>query len=171
GVPGMSHVMNGWIQAALTTPVFIWSGWFFLRRWWRSISERDPNMFTLTVTGTGAAFLYSIAALLLGDRFPAAVQTSHGAPLYFEATAFITTIALLGQILGQRAHARTDAAIRGLMNLTPPLARRIDAEGNETDVPLRDVRIGDRLRVRPGENLPVDGTVFAGKGEVDEAML
>jgi len=160
-----------WTQLALTTPVFFWSGAFFIRRWWKSIRERDTNMFTLTVTGTGAAYLYSVAAVLFGDRFPPALHTAHGVPLYFEATAFITTIVLLGQILEQRAHARTDAAIRGLMALAPKTAHRLGADDREEDVPLDTVQPGDRLRVRPGEHIPVDGTLADGASEIDESML
>ncbi|HEY0946364.1 MAG TPA: copper-translocating P-type ATPase [Opitutaceae bacterium] len=165
--PGLS----GWLQLGLTTPVFFWSGWFFLRRWWRSIIERDTNMFTLTVTGTGAAYFYSVAAVLFGDAFPPALRSAHGVPLYFEAAAVITTIVLLGQILEQRAHARTDAAIRALMNLTPPLAHRIDRDGREEDVPLEHIHVGDTLRVRPGEKVPVDGRILEGASALDESML
>ena len=105
--------LNGWLQLALTTPVFFWSGRFFIGRWWKSLRELDTNMFTLTVTGTGAAYFYSVFAVLFGDHFPASLHLqSHGVPLYFEAAAFITTIVLLGQILEQRAHARTDGAGR-----------------------------------------------------------
>jgi Cu+-exporting ATPase len=163
--------VNGWMQLVLTTPVFFWSGWFFIRRWWKSLQERDLNMFTLIVTGTGAAYVYSVAAVFFGDRFPASLHLeNHGVPLYFEATAFITTIVLLGQILEQRAHARTDAAIRALMDLAPTLAHRVRA-GREEDVSLDDIAIGDLLRVRPGEKIPVDGTLTEGASDVDEAML
>ncbi len=163
--------MSGWLQLLLTTPVFFWSGAPFLRRWWKSLRERDPNMFTLTVTGTGAAYFYSAAAVFLAPLFPAAYQTQHGVPLYFEATAFITTIVLLGQILEQRAHARTDAAIRALMQLAPKIAHRVNPDGTETDVPVDTVQPGDLLRVRPGENLPVDGVLTSGAAEIDESML
>jgi Cu+-exporting ATPase len=133
---GLDPRLPGWLQLALTTPVFFWCGAFFIRRWWKSLRELDPNMFTLTVTGTGAAYFYSLAAVLFGERFPDSFHTSHhGVPLYFEGTAFITTIVLLGQILEQRAHARTDAAIRALMELAPAIAHRV-AEGREEDVPL-----------------------------------
>ena len=163
--------LNGWLQFAFTTPVFFWSGWFFIRRWWKSIKERDFNMFTLIVTGTGAAYVYSAAAVLFGHRFPASLHLEdHGVPLYFEAAAFITTIVLLGQILEQRAHARTDAAIRALMDLAPALAHRV-RDGHEEDVSLDDIAIGDLLRVRPGEKIPVDGTLTEGSSDVDEAML
>lgn len=163
--------LDGWLQLALTTPVFFWAGAPFIRRWWKSIRERDSNMFTLTVTGTGAAYFYSAAAVLMAAHFPASLRGPHGIPLYFEATAFITTIVLLGQILEQRAHARTDEAIRGLMNLAPKTAHRLRPDGTEEDVPVGEVHVGDRLRVRPGENLPVDGTLEEGRAEIDESML
>jgi Cu+-exporting ATPase len=173
-VPGLAHAINprvsGWLQFLLTTPVFFWSGAPFIRRWWISLRERDTNMFTLTVTGTGAAYGYSVAALLFGDRFPATLRGAHGVPLYFEAAAVITTIVLIGQILEQRAHARTDAAIRALMDLAPAIAHRV-RDGREEDVPLEMVVPGDRLRVRPGEKVPVDGRVTVGDSHVDESML
>ena len=173
-VPGLRHVvdprLSGWLQLALTTPVFFWSGAPFLRRWWVSLRERDTNMFTLIVTGTGAAYFYSVAAVLFGDRFPAALRGMHGVPLYFEAAAVITTIVLIGQILEQRAHTRTDAAIRALMDLAPATAHRMHND-HEEDVPLDAVVPGDLLRVRPGEKLPVDGCVTEGESNVDESML
>lgn len=173
--PGLVHGMGrgaaAWAQLILTTPVFFWCGSFFIRRWWTSIRDRDPNMFTLTVTGTGAAYVYSVFAVLLGDSFPAALRTAHGAPLYFEAAAFITTVVLLGQILEQRAHARTDAAIRALMDLAPRLAHRVGPDGAESDVSLGSVQPGDLLRVRPGEHVPVDGALEEGASELDESML
>ena len=163
--------LNGWLQLALTTPVFFWSGRFFIGRWWKSLRELDTNMFTLTVTGTGAAYFYSVFAVLFGDHFPASLHLqSHGVPLYFEAAAFITTIVLLGQILEQRAHARTDAAIRALIDLAPTTAHRI-RNGYEEDIPLADITVNDTLRVRPGEKIPVDGTLTGGTSDVDEAML
>ncbi len=172
--PALAHRLDprvsGWLQFALATPVFFWSGAPFIRRWWYSLRERDTNMFTLIVTGTGAAYLYSTAALLFGDRFPASLRGAHGVPLYFEATAVITAIVLVGQILEQRAHARTDAAIRALINLAPKTAHRV-RDGREEDVPLESVVPGDFLRVRPGENVPVDGRVTEGDSSVDEAML
>ncbi len=173
-VPGLAHVVPAkaaaWIEFVLATPVFFWCGAPFIRRWWVSLRERDTNMFTLIVTGTGAAYFYSVAALLFGERFPSSLRGIHGVPLYFEAAAVITTIVLIGQILEQRAHARTDAAIRALMNLTPKTAHRL-REGREEDVPLDEVGPGDRLRVRPGEKVPVDGRVAEGASDVDESML
>jgi Cu+-exporting ATPase len=162
---------SAWVQFALTTPVFFWCGAPFIRRWWKSIVERDTNMFTLTVTGTGAAYFYSLAAVIFWENFPPQYFSHHGGPIYFEGTAFITTIVLLGQILEQRAHARTDAAIRTLMDLAPKLAHRLDANGTEEDVAAASIQPGDRLRVRPGEHLPVDGVLLEGGAEVDESML
>ena len=181
-VPGLRELLpsprvSGWLQLALTTPIFFWSGRFFIRRWWKSLRELDPNMFTLTVTGTGAAYFYSVAAVLFGEHFPASLRGgahTHGggaAPLYFEAAAVITAVVLLGQILEQRAHSRTDAAIRALMALAPNTAHRVRADGTEEDVPLEQVAVGDLLRVRPGENIPVDGRLAEGAAEIDESML
>ena len=173
-IPGLTHVvhprLSGWLQGVLTTPVFFWCGAPFLHRWWVSLRDRDTNMFTLVVTGTGAAYGYSVAALLFGDRLPATLRGAHGAPLYFEAAAVITTIVLIGQILEQRAHARTDVAIRALMELAPATAHRL-RDGREEDVPLDAVVRGDLLRVRHGEKVPVDGRVTEGGSDVDESML
>ncbi len=163
--------LSGMLQLLLTTPVFFWSGLPFIRRWWKSLVERDTNMFTLTVTGTGAAYIYSTVAVLLSHRFPDVFHGPHGVPLYFEATAVTTTIVLLGQIIEQRAHARTDLAIRALMNLTPKFAHRVAANGLETEVPVAEVRIADVLRVRPGETIPVDGVLLTGVTSIDESML
>ena len=163
--------LSAWAQLLLTTPVFFWCGAYFIRRWWTSLRDRDTNMFTLTVSGTGAAYFFSVFAVFFGEKFPPAFLTTHGVPLYFEATAFITTIVLLGQILEQRAHARTDAAIRALMDLAPPVAHRLTENGGEEDVPLSAITPGNQLRVRPGEHIPVDGTVANGGSEVDESML
>ena len=163
--------LSAWLQFALTTPVFFWAGAPFIGRWWKSIREREANMFTLTVTGTGAAYFYSAATVLFAPFFPADLRGEHGLPLYFEAAAFITTIVLLGQIIEQRAHARTDAAIRALMQLAPSTAHRVNPDGAEVDVPVASVQPGDLLRVRPGENLPVDGVIAEGRAEIDESML
>ena len=163
--------LSGWLQLTLTTPIFFWAGAPLNGRWWKSIRERDANMFTLTVTGTGAAYGFSVAALLLAPLFPVAYHGEHGVPLYFEAVAFITCIVLLGQILEQRAHARTDAAIRALMSLAPAQAHRLRPDGTEEDVAIGALQAGDRLRVRPGESLPVDGELLEGDAEINEAML
>ncbi len=167
----LPSTLSGWLQCAFTTPIFFWCGAPFIRRWWKSLRERDPNMFTLIVTGTGAAYFYSAAAVIFAPHVPAFYHAGHNLPLYFEAVAFITTIVLLGQILEQRAYARTDAAIRGLMDLAPKIAHRLAADGAEHDIPVADVHPGDRLRVRPGENLPVDGVLLDAIAELDESML
>jgi Cu+-exporting ATPase len=167
----LTMLQSAWIQFVLTTPVFFWAGAPFIRRWWKSIRERDPNMFTLTVTGTGAAYGYSAGVVLAWDHLPARFFSHHGAALYFEGTAFITTVVLLGQIIEQRAHARTDAAIRALMHLTPKIAHRVNASGVEEDVAVAEVHPGDSLRVRPGEHIPVDGVLLDGAAEIDESML
>ena len=173
--PGFFHRLDArvlaWTQLALTTPIFFWAGAPLNRRWWNSIRTFDPGMWTLIITGTGAAYFFSVFATIFGDRLPATLQTAHGPPLYFEAVAFITIVVLLGQILEQRAHARTDAAIRALMDLAPKIAHRIGADGREADVPVDSVQPGDRLRVRPGENIPVDGALAEGASEIDESML
>lgn len=169
--PGLGAQANGWLQAALTTPVFWWSGWFFLKRFVRSWRTFDFNMFTLTVTGTGAAYLYSLFALLRPETIPTALSHSGHPPLYFESAAMITTLVLVGQILEQRAHARTGDAIRALVALAPPTASRIAADETEQVVPLDAVRIGDILRVRPGERIPTDGIVRMGASSIDESML
>jgi Cu+-exporting ATPase len=164
--------VSGWVQWALATPVFFWSGWFFLRRFATSWAGLDFNMFTLTVLGTGAAYGFSTLAVLAPHALAGALASAHGAgpPLFFEATAVTTTIVLFGQILEQRAHARTGDAVRALLELAPPVATRTSEAGDES-IPVEDVRPGDRLRVRPGERVPVDGGVEAGESAVDESML
>ena len=159
-VLSMAGMESGWIQLLCATPVFFWCGAPFLRLWWRSWRTLDLTMWSLIVTGTGAAYVYSTAALV----------SRSGTPLYFEATAVTTAIVLLGQILEQRAHARTDAAIRGLLDLAPPRAHRLHGD-REEDVPVSEVKVGDRLRVRPGEKVPVDGRLLEGASDVDESML
>jgi Cu+-exporting ATPase len=160
-----------WVELILTTPIFFWAGAPLNRRWWYSVRHRDTNMFTLIVTGTGAAYVFSVLATVFSERMPPAFRTAHGIPLYFEAVAFITTIVLLGQILEQRAHARTDAAIRGLMNLAPKTAHRLRADGQEEDVAVDLIRPADAMRVRPGESVPVDGVIIDGVSELNESML
>ncbi len=176
------HVLNlghwldpqsmNWLQLALATPVVLWCGGPFFERGWRSLQTRNLNMFTLIAMGTGVAWTYSVAATLIPGAFPAAFRTSGGAvPVYFEAAAVITVLVLLGQVLELRARARTGGAIRALLNLAPKQARRIEADGSEKDVPLEAVAAGDRLRVRPGEAIPVDGEVLEGQSAVDELMV
>lgn len=167
---GLSSVQSGWLQAMLTTPVVLWSGWFFIRRFWASWLSLDFNMFTLTVTGTGAAYLFSLFALLFPSLLPAHFFHSGDLPLYFEAAATITTLVLVGQIIEQRAHARTGEAIHALLDLAPKLATRVFGDTEET-IPADSVVIGDALRVRPGEKIPVDGVLSTGTSSVDESML
>ncbi len=162
--------INGWLQFAFTTPVFWWSGWFFILRFARSWRGLDFNMFTLTVLGTGAAYVFSLATLLFPNLFPHTDDHAGGPALYFEAAAVITTIVLLGQVLEQRAQARTGEAVRALLDLTPPKATRL-AGGREEEIPIEQVEVGDKLRVRPGERVPVDGIVTDGASAVDESML
>jgi len=173
-LPGFEFIghatWNGPLQWLLATPIFLWSGQPFLRRWWKSIRERDPNMFTLVVSGTGAAYVYSCAALFLGRYFPETLRGTHGVPLYFEVCGVTTAIVLLGQILEQRANGRTESALQALLALAPPLAHRV-SDGLEEDIPLGEVRVGDLLRIRPGEAVPVDGLVAEGRSEIDESML
>jgi len=161
-----------WIQLALCAPIVLWAGLPFLRRGWTSVRTRHLNMFTLVALGVGAAFLYSVVATLAPGAFPPTFGGMHGVvPVYYEAAGIVVTLVLLGQVLELRARAATGKAIRALMDLSPKSARRIAADGTETDVPLSDVAVEDRLRVRPGEAIPVDGKVIEGRSSVDESML
>ena len=162
----------GWVQFALATPVVLWGGLPFFERGWASVVHRSPNMFTLIAIGTGAAFVYSLAALFFPQAFPASFRGHTGeAALYFEAAAVITTLVLLGQILELRARSQTSSAIRELLGLAPKTARVIDADGGERDVAVDGLEIGAMLRVRPGEKIPVDGEIVEGKSSVDESMV
>src|SRR6266480_2359988 len=176
-LPGMpvQHALPAgwlpWIELLLATPVVLWGGWPFFQRGWSSIVNRSTNMFTLIALGTGAAYAYSVAATLAPGIFPASFREMDGMPpVYFEAAAAITTLVLLGQVLELRARSRTGAAIRALLDLTPKTAR-ILRDGSEQDIPLEQVQPGDRLRVRPGEKIPVDGMVLEGRSAVDESMI
>jgi P-type Cu+ transporter len=161
-----------WIELALATPVVLWGGWPFFQRGWTSIVNRSTNMFTLIAMGTGVAYLYSLIATVFPQIFPAAFRGMNGQPdIYFEAAAAITTLVLLGQVLELRARSRTSAAIRALLDLSPKTARLITSDDAEKDVPLEIVKPGDRLRVRPGEKIPVDGDVLDGTSAVDESMI
>src|ERR1700737_2877255 len=161
-----------WIELALATPVVLWGGWPFFQRFWASLVNRSPNMFTLIGLGTGAAYLDSLIATIFPQMFPASFRDMHGAvPVYFEAAAVITTLVLLGQVLELRARQRTSGAIRALLNLAPQQAHRIAADGSERDILLGEVQRGDHLRVRPGERIPVDGTILEGGSTVDESMV
>ncbi len=162
----------GWLELLLATPVVLWGGWPFFVRGWQSLLSHNLNMFTLVGLGTGVAYGYSLVATLLPDLFPASFRDQHGeVAVYFEAAAVIVTLVLLGQVLELRARKRTGAAIRALLGLAPKTARRIGTDGSESDVPLDKVKTGDRLRVRPGEKVPVDGEVIEGNSAVDESMI
>jgi P-type Cu+ transporter len=162
----------GWIELALATPVVLWGGWPFFERGWASVVHRSPNMFTLIAMGSGAAYLYSIVAVAAPGLFPASFRDSLGnLGLYFEAAAVITVLVLVGQVLELRARSQTGGAIQALLGLAPKTARRISPSGQETDVPLSEVAVGDLLRIRPGEKIPVDGVVVEGQSSVDESMV
>lgn len=162
----------GWVQLILATPAVLWAGWPFFERGGRSIVTRNLNMFTLIAIGTGTAYVYSVVATIVPDIFPPSFRHSHGqVGVYFEAAAVITVLVLLGQVMELRARSRTSAAIRSLLNLAPKTARRFREDGTEVDVALDLVRPGDRLRVRPGEGIPVDGVVIEGTSSVDESMI
>lgn len=164
--------LSVWIQFALATPVVLWAGWPFFERGWASLRTRHLNMFTLIAMGTGVAWSYSVVATLAPGIFPAAFRAADGTvAVYFEAAAVITVLVLLGQVLELRARERTSGAIRALLNLAPATARRITENGGEEEVPLDRVAVGDRLRVRPGEKVPVDGVVEEGRSAVDESMV
>jgi Cu+-exporting ATPase len=161
-----------WIQFALATPVVLWAGAPFFERMWASFVNRSPNMFTLIGVGTGAAYGYSVAATLTPGIFPPSFRTADGSiAVYFEPAAVIVTLVLLGQVLELRARSRTGSAIRALLGLAPKTARLVSAGGEERDVPLEQVHPGDLLRVRPGEKVPVDGSVIEGRSSVDEALI
>ena len=162
---------QSWIELALSLPVVLWAGRPFFARGLQSIVHRSPNMWTLIGLGTGAAFVYSVIATLAPQVFPASFQAMGRVAVYFEAAVVIISLTLLGQLLELKARSQTSAAIKSLLGLAPKTARRIDEQGQESDVPLSHVHVGDLLRVRPGEKVPVDGTVVEGRSAVDEAML
>ena len=177
-VPGLpldgmfSAPIWGWAELVLASPVVLWGGWPFFQRGWKSIVTLKLNMFTLIAIGVGVAYVYSLVAAALPDIFPAAFRTEEGAvDRYFEAAAVITTLVLLGQVLELRARSQTSAAIRALLDLAPKMAHLLRDDGNEEDVPLERVVQGNRLRVRPGEKVPVDGVVLEGSSAVDESMM
>jgi P-type Cu+ transporter len=168
----VSPQTSNWIQLVLATPVVLWAGWPFFERGWASVRSGNLNMFTLIAMGTGVAWAYSIVATVLPGLFPPALRTLHGAvPVYFEAAAVITVLVLLGQVLELKARERTSGAIRALLDLTPKRARRIRPDGSDEEVDLAAVLAGDRLRVRPGESVPVDGALLEGRSSVDESMV
>jgi Cu+-exporting ATPase len=162
---------RSWMELVLTTPVVAWAAWPFFVRWAQSIANRSPNMWTLIGTGVGAAYLYSVAATVMPDVFPPSFHEHGRVGVYFEAAAVIVSLTLLGQILELRARSSTSAAIKALLRLAPPVARRLRADGSDEEVPLDAVQAGDRLRVRPGDKVPVDGEVLEGHSNVDESLL
>ncbi len=169
---GVSASSSTWIQFLLGTPVVLWCGWPLLERAWASIRNRSLNMFSLIGLGVTAAYGYSLAASFAPGIFPAGLRDPHGStPVYFEAAAVITVLVLLGQVLELRAREHTGSAIRALLKLAPKTARRLRADGTDEEIPIEQVRIGDRLRVRPGEAVPVDGSVTDGRSAVDESMV
>jgi len=163
--------VSNWIQLVLATPVVLWAGKPFFERGWQSLKTRNLNMFTLIAMGTGVAWLYSIVATLVPNIFPETFQQDGTVAVYFEAAAVITALVLLGQVLELKAREQTGGAIRALLDLAPKTARRIDADGNEEDIELEHIHVGDLLRVRPGEKVPLDGVVVEGKSAVDESMV
>ncbi|HEY0309758.1 MAG TPA: heavy metal translocating P-type ATPase [Luteimonas sp.] len=160
-----------WIELVLATPVVLWAGWPFFERWLQSIRNRSPNMWTLIGTGVGAAYAYSVVATVAPGVFPASFHEHGRVGVYFEAAAVIVSLTLLGQLLELRARSKTSAAIKALLGLAPKTARRLRDDGDEEDIPLAHVHVGDRLRVRPGEKVPVDGVVLEGRSSLDESML
>jgi Cu+-exporting ATPase len=168
----LGHGVKNWLEFALATPVVLWGGWPFFVRAVQALGHRTANMFTLIALGTGAAWAFSVVATVAPELFPAGFRDAHGAvPVYFEAAAVIVTLVLLGQVLELRARRQTGSAIRALLGLSPKTARRVRPDGADEDIPLGDVQVGDRLRVRPGEKVPVDGEVVEGRSAVDESMV
>ncbi len=163
---------SNWLQMGLATPVVLWAGWPFFQRGWQSLVTRHLNMFTLIAMGTGVAWIYSVVATVFPDVFPGTFRSGEGSvAVYFEAAAVITVLVLLGQVLELRAREQTGGAIRALLDLAPKVARRVNADGTDEDIGLDLVIVGDRLRVRPGEKIPVDGTLLEGRSSVDESMI
>ncbi|MFZ0589897.1 MAG: heavy metal translocating P-type ATPase [Bryobacteraceae bacterium] len=162
---------EGWLEFVFAAPVVVWGGWPFFERGWASVKTRNLNMFTLIAMGTGTAFLFSVAALLFPQLIPQTFRSGSGElPLYFEPAAVITTLVLLGQVLELRARSQTSSALRSLLGLTPKMARVVEG-GNDRDMPIEKIKVGDLLRVRPGEKVPVDGVVVDGNSWVDESMV
>jgi Cu+-exporting ATPase len=176
-VPGLnlhqfiSPQLSIWVQFLLATPAVLWAGWPFFARGWASVRNRSLNMFSLIALGIGTAYLYSLAATFAPGLFPENLRHDGVIPVYYEAAAVITVLVLLGQVLELRAREQTGDAIRALLNLAPKTARRIRADGGDEDVPLEMIQVGDRLRVRPGDRVPVDGAVIEGRSAIDESMV
>lgn len=167
----LSTTARTWLELVLSAPVVLWAGWPFFQRWAQSIANRSPNMWTLIGTGVGAAFGYSLVATFAPELFPASFREHGRVGVYYEAAAIIVSLTLLGQVLELKARSSTSAAIKALLGLAPKTARRLRDDGTEEDIPLTHVHVGDRLRVRPGEKVPVDGVVLEGRSPVDESML
>lgn len=163
--------IQSWIELALSLPIVFWAGWPFFTRGWQSVVNRSPNMWTLIGLGTGAAFIYSVVATIAPQVFPDSFLSMGRVAVYFEASAVIISLTLLGQVLELKARSQTSAAIKSLLGLAPKTARRIRDDGSEEDVPLTHVHVGDLLRIRPGEKVPVDGVITEGNSAVDESML
>jgi Cu+-exporting ATPase len=175
-IPGLSNIVGGpwnpWVQLALSSPVVLWAGWPFFERGWKSLLTMKLNMFTLIAIGTGAAYSYSVVAILLPGAFPEGFRGADGrVAIYLEAAAVIITLVLLGQVMELRARERTSGALRALLDLAPKTARRLTEDGGEEEIDLAAVHIGDRLRVRPGEGIAVDGEILDGHSAVDESMI
>lgn len=167
----MDMAVQSWVELVIASPIVLWAGWPFFSRGWLSVVNRSPNMWTLIGLGTGAAFVYSVVATFTPQVFPDSFVSMGRVAVYFEAAAVIISLTLLGQVLELKARSQTSAAIKSLLGLAPKTARRIRADGSEEDVPLNHVHVGDTLRVRPGEKVPVDGLVTEGSSAVDESML
>ena len=167
----MDMTVQSWIELALSLPIVLWAGWPFFSRGWQSVVNRSPNMWTLISLGTGSAFVYSVVATIVPQVFPISFISMGRVAVYFEAAAVIISLTLLGQILELKARSKTSTAIKSLLGLAPKTARCIQADGSESDVPLTHVHVGDLLRIRPGEKIPVDGRVTEGGSAVDESML
>jgi len=168
----MSGTTSNWIQLVLATPVVLWAGWPFFERGWASVKSRNLNMFTLIAMGTGVAWIYSIIATLVPQVFPASFRGDGGAvPVYFEAAAVIVVLVLLGQMLELKARERTGGAIKALLGLAPKTAHRIDDNGDAEEIAIEDIQVGDLLRIRPGDKVPVDGVVTEGSSHIDESMV
>ncbi|MDL1863629.1 copper-translocating P-type ATPase [Betaproteobacteria bacterium PRO5] len=167
----MDMTQQSWVELVLSLPVVLWAGWPFFLRGWQSVYNRSPNMWTLISLGTGAAFIYSVVATVAPQVFPASFMSMGRVGVYFEAAVVIISLTLLGQVLELKARSQTSAAIKSLLGLAPKTARRLRVDGSEEDVPLSHVHVGDLLRIRPGEKVPVDGVVFEGSSSVDESML
>jgi len=167
----MDMAVQSWVELGLATPIVLWAGWPFFTRCWQSVVNHSPNMWTLIGLGTGAAFVYSVVATVAPQVFPVSFVSMGRVAVYFEAAAVIISLTLLGQVLELKARSQTSAAIKSLLGLAPRTARRIKEDGSEEDVPLSNVHVGDKLRIRPGEKVPVDGVVVEGSSSVDESML